>query len=207
MYGPPKRRGARRSVLDGLIATILSQNTTNANSRRAFETLKERFADWDQVRTTRAAAIEAAIRRGGLARTKSRRIKTILQTIHASRGETSLEHLWDLDDDGVRRELSALPGVGPKTISCVLLFALGRDDFPVDTHVHRVSRRLGWIGPEATREQAYETLNAAVPGDLSHSLHVLMVRHGKETCRPAGPKCERCAAVHQCDYAAASRAG
>jgi endonuclease-3 len=204
MYGHPKRRASRRSVLDGLVATILSQNTTNANSSRVFDSLKQRFANWDDARTAPTRSIEAAIRSGGLAKTKAVRIKKILQTIYTNRAETSLEHLRALADDDVWRELSLLPGVGPKTVSCVRLFALGRDDFPVDTHVHRVSRRLGWVGPRATREQTYAELHTRVPTHLRHSLHVLMVRHGKETCRPANPECTRCTAAPHCEHASAA---
>jgi endonuclease-3 len=205
MYGPRERRAARGSVLDGLIGTILSQNTTNANSGRAFASLKHRFPTWDDVRVAPVRSIEAAIRSGGLARTKSRRIKEILQTIHRTRAETSLDHLRDASRDEVFEELTALPGVGPKTISCVLLFSLGRDDFPVDTHVHRVARRLAWIPQEATREQAYEQLSATVPDRLAHSLHLLMVHHGKATCRPSRPRCADCRLASKCPWYARSR--
>lgn len=206
MYGPRERRAARGSVLDGLIGTILSQNTTNANSGRAFSSLKRRFASWEKARVAPVTSIEAAIRSGGLARTKSRRIKEILQTVYRSRGETSLEHLRDAPRDEVFEELSALPGVGPKTISCVLLFSLGRDDFPVDTHVHRVARRLAWIPQEATREQAYQQLNSHIPARLAHSLHLLMVHHGKATCRPSRPRCADCRLASKCPWYARDEA-
>lgn len=192
MHGERQQPPRRIPVLDGLIATVLSQNTTNVNSGRAFAALKSRFPNWDEARIANVRSIESAIRSGGLARVKSRRIKSILSFIHETTGKTSLEHLRGLNDDEVKQQLSAMPGVGPKTVSCVLLFAMNRQDFPVDTHVFRIAKRLGWVDSGTTREKAYDKLNRIVPPPIAYELHVLMVDHGKKICRSQSPRCADC---------------
>jgi endonuclease-3 len=200
-HGVREHRRRHRSVLDGLVATILSQNTTDVNSSRAFAALKGAFADWDDVRLARSTAIERAIRSAGLGRTKARRIKAILEHVHEVRGETSLEHLRRGSNDGVRAALAELPGVGPKTIACVVLFDLGRADFPVDTHVHRISRRLGWVPESFTAEATYLELAPVVPDEIAYALHVLLVRHGRAICRPREPRCAVCPLAPRCPAA------
>src|SRR5688572_27439265 len=145
-YGPPPPR-QQLDPLAELIATILSQHTSDINTERAFASLLDRFGDFEAVRAAPVEAIEAAIRGGGLARVKAPRIKRVLDQITSQRGSLSLEFLHDLDLDEARAFLTGLDGVGPKTAACVLLFACGKPAIPVDTHVHRVSRRLGLIGP------------------------------------------------------------
>ncbi|NQT13141.1 MAG: endonuclease III, partial [Planctomycetes bacterium] len=153
VYGPvdPPRR---RPVLDALLRTILSQNTSDANSLAAFEELRRRFDDWDAVRRAPVDRIAAAIRTAGLARRKAPRIKAILKRIHAERGEMSLEFLGAMPTREAVEYLTGLDGVGPKTAACVLLFACRKPVLPVDTHVHRVSRRLGLIGPHTDAAKA-----------------------------------------------------
>lgn len=183
--------GMRASVTDAVISTMLSQNTTDANSKAAFASLKKAFpGGWDEVATCDdIAKIESAIRVAGLAKTRASRIQSLLRTLKYERGQDvapSLEYLRSMSNDEVKIELSRFKGLGPKTISCVLLFALGRPEFPVDTHVLRITRNLGWVPSNATRESAYEHLNATVPDDVKMDLHCLLVTHGKH--------CHRCAA-------------
>jgi endonuclease-3 len=199
LYGPRPRRRERQEILDALIATLLSQNTSDTNSARAFASLKARFSDWDAVRRAPVGAIRSCIRSGGLAGVKAPRIRAILREIHAERGETSLEHLRRASAERIKETLSRLPGVGPKTVACVLLFGLGRPDFPVDTHVHRVVRRLGWVPPKSSAEAAYRHLSACLPGKRMHELHVLMVNHGRQLCRARVPRCPECPIRAVCD--------
>ena len=167
------------SVLDQLVATILSQNTTDALSWPAFLRLKAAFPAWDAVRTAEVEAIAAPIRSAGLSAVKSARIKAILEQLHAMRGECSLEHLRDMSDAEAKALLCGFKGVGPKTVACVLMFALRRHEFPVDAHVWKLARALGWVPDAASREATYAHLNARVPGAMKHELHVLLVEHGK----------------------------
>ena len=171
--------GDRRLVLDALVGTILSQNTTDTNSHRAFCQLKSEFATWEEVRVAPAESIAEAIRSGGLAATKTARIQSILETLHTERGECDMEYLREMDDEAVKAELRRFKGVGAKTISCVLMFCLKRADFPVDTHVWKIAIALGWVPKAADRDQTYEHLNRRVPADIKYESHVLLVEHGK----------------------------
>jgi endonuclease-3 len=162
------------------VATILSQNTTDTLSWPAFLRLKAAFpGGWDAVRLADVADIAVPIRSAGLSAVKSARIQAILHQLHASRGECSLEHLHALSDGEAKAVLCRFKGVGPKTVACVLMFALRRHEFPVDTHVWKLAIALGWVPPSAGREATYAHLNARVPGELKHALHVLLVEHGK----------------------------
>ena len=161
------------------MGTILSQNTTDVNSHRAFASLKAAFPTWEAVRTADPAAVEESIRSGGLAATKTARIQIILNTLHAERGECSLEFLRSLPNAEVVAQLRAFKGVGAKTAACVLLFAMRRPDFAVDTHVWKIAMALGWVPKAFDRDQTYEALNAAVPDELKFELHVLLVEDGK----------------------------
>ena len=172
--------GRQECVLDSLVGTILSQNTTDINSHRAFSRLKEALPTWEQVRTAAPEVIEDAIRPGGLAAIKTGRIQAILQALHDERGECSLEHLRALPDDEVKAVLRSYKGVGAKTISCVLMFCLGRADFPVDTHVWKIALALNWVPKSADRDATYDHLNGLVPAEIKYELHVLMVQHGKD---------------------------
>ncbi|KAG6498433.1 hypothetical protein ZIOFF_046346 [Zingiber officinale] len=170
---------ARETVLDGLVSTLLSQNTTESNSRRAFESLKTAFPTWDQALVADTKLVEDAIRCGGLAVTKAASIKNILRALKEKRGEICLEYLRSLSVDEIKAELSKFKGIGPKTVACVLMFQLQRDDFPVDTHVFRITRDIGWIPIKANREQAYIHLNNRIPNHLKFDLNCLLVTHGR----------------------------
>jgi endonuclease III len=198
LHGHPQRRsswvetracGEVPHVLDALVHTILSQNTTNANSTRAMASLLARFGgDWHAVWKADVQEVSAAIACGGLGNIKGQRIKAILDDVLARYGVFSLDHLLDASDAEAHQALTAFSGVGPKTASCVLLFCLGRDSFAVDTHVFRIAKMLGWIPRRATREQAFVHLDGRVPNALKYPLHVLLVRHGKHCirCAPHG---------------------
>ncbi|MCO5602512.1 hypothetical protein L7F22_056645 [Adiantum nelumboides] len=175
----------RRTVLDSLVGTMLSQNTTDTNSRRAFASLKERFPTWEAVYETDPKFVEDALRCGGLAEIKTSRILSILRTLKQERGKLCLEYLRGLSTDEIKLELSRFKGVGPKTIACVLMFHLQRNEFPVDTHVFRITKMLGWVPIKADREKAYLHLNHRIPNHLKFDLHCLLVTHGK--------RCPRCA--------------
>jgi len=166
-------------VLDSLVRTILSQNTTDKTSIRAFTKLKEHFPSWKEVLEAPNGEVEDAIREGGLAQIKVERIKSLLAHLEQEHGECSMEWLREKSTEYIKEYLGQFKGVGPKTISCTLMFAMGRDDFPVDTHVHRISKSLGWIPKQAGREDAYQHLNMRVPDEVKYDLHVLLVKHGK----------------------------
>ncbi|CAL5043565.1 unnamed protein product [Urochloa decumbens] len=172
------------TVLDGLVTTLLSQNTTEVFSRRAFDSLKAAFPTWDQVVDEEGTRLEDAIRCGGLAATKAARIRAMLRGVRERRGKICLEYLRELSVDEVKRELSQFKGIGPKTVACVLMFYLQKDDFPVDTHVLRITKAMGWIPGTASREKAYIHLNNKIPDSLKFDLNCLIVTHGKlcQTC-------------------------
>ncbi len=197
-YGRPTR--PRNDPLDSLLSTVLSQSTTEGNSSRAFRNLKAAFPGWENVARARPGTIERAIRVGGLARTKSRRIVRILREIRAREGRCDLRWLRRLDVTTARRWLDGLPGVGPKTRACVLLFSCGHPAFPVDTHVHRVARRLGLVPTSFNPGQAQKALEPHVPQDRALDLHLNMIRLGREVCRPTSPRCSLCPVRPDCAH-------
>lgn len=188
----------KRSPLDSLIATVLSQNTTDANSGRAFRHLKARFPDWQEAAKARTRQIAAAIRSGGLADIKAARIKRILGRIEKDRGRLDLSFLQHLTIEQARSYLVGLPGVGPKTAACVLLFSLDKPVFPVDTHVLRVSKRLGLIPPKTTMERAHDIFAALVRPKQTLPLHLGLVRHGRQVCLARRPRCPICTISDLC---------
>jgi endonuclease-3 len=185
-------------AIDQLIATVLSQHTSDLNSSRAFAALRARFPSWEAVLDAPSASVADAIRPGGLAELKAVRVQRILSIIREREGAVRLDRLSQLDDDQVEDYLLSLPGVGPKTAACVLTFSMGRSAFPVDTHVHRVSRRLGLIGPRTTAEKAHEVLAALVPPGRVLDFHVLLIRHGRKVCTARKPRCADCVLLDGC---------
>lgn len=190
---------ADQEPLDTLVATILSQNTSNVNSSRAFDSLKQRFPDWEDVLTGCPGEVEDAIRTGGLARQKAPRILGILHTVRAQRGDLSLKFLREMDNREAYGWLSSLPGVGPKTAACVLLFSLQRAAFPVDTHVERVLKRLELFGQNMAPGEMQEQIQQAVD-DSAQALrgHLLLVRHGRSICLARSPRCSMCPLLEIC---------
>ena len=170
---------SRKEVLDSLVGTIFSQNTTDVQSHKAFAALKQAFPTWEQVRTSDPGPIVETIRSCGLAEIKTERVQLILEALKEERGECSLEYLRDESDAAVKAALRRFKGVGAKTISCVLMFCLKRAEFPVDTHVWKIALALGWVPKGANRDQTYEHLNLCVPNEIKYALHVLLVKHGK----------------------------
>ncbi len=190
---------ARRSdPLDSLIGTVLSQNTTDANSGPAFARLKEKFPDWERALDARVSQIAAPIRSGGLADIKAARIKQILRRIKRDRGRLELDFLGKLPLEEARNYLLSLPGVGPKTAACVLLFSLARPAFPVDTHVLRVSKRLGLIPPDTTTQRAHELFDEMLKPSQMLPLHLGLIWHGREVCSARRPRCGECALSDLC---------
>ncbi len=185
---PPRRS----DPLEELILTVLSQHTSDVNAERAYEGLRTAFPTWNAVAQAPTRRVADAIRSGGLADTKAPRIQALLREIEERHGAFDLSYLADLDDDEARAELMSLPGVGPKTAAVVLSFSLDRDVMPVDTHVHRVTRRLGWVPPKGSAEQADRLLHELIPEGMRTELHVALIRHGREICRAPIPKCRQC---------------
>jgi endonuclease-3 len=187
--------------LDELILTVLSQHTSDVNADRAFASLRAAYPTWASVVAAPEAALADAIRSGGLANTKAPRIQAILREVHAREGAYDLSRLRDLPDADARAYLTSLPGIGPKTAAVVLSFALGRDAIPVDTHVHRVARRLGLVPPKATAEQADRRLHDLVPEGSRTRLHVGLIRLGREICKAPTPRCAVCPLKDLCPTA------
>jgi endonuclease III len=187
-------------VIDELVATVLSQHTSDINSERAFAQLKERFPSWEQVVAAPAAQVADAIRCGGIADQKARRIQQILAAISEREGRIDLGRLDDLDDVAARTYLESLPGVGPKTAACVLTFAMGRAAFPVDTHVHRVATRLGWLPAKTAADRAHQLLEPMVPAGIRYDLHLAMISHGRTVCRAQRPHCGACVLNDLCAH-------
>ncbi|MDH7499388.1 MAG: endonuclease III [candidate division NC10 bacterium] len=196
----PARKKPSLPPLDELILTILSQNTNDLNSGRAYCSLRQRFPHWDALRQAPLRDIEEAIRGGGLSRIKAKRIQAILGEIYRQRKETSLDFLRGESDEQVWAYLTRFRGVGPKTAACVMLFSLGRASFPVDTHIFRIlSRMTGAVG-NASPEKMQEELQEKVPPPLMYPLHLHLVRHGRQICRPQLPLCGECGLLPLCAY-------
>jgi len=202
-YGRPVLT-PRLPPVDELVFTVLSQNTADVNTERTFAALREEFPDWSAVRDAPVEHIEATIALGGLAHTKAPRIKRILEALSGRTGAPDLGELDGMSDEEAQAYLVALPGVGPKTAACVLLFALARPVMPVDTHVHRVARRLGVIDGRVSAEQAHPLLTElAGPDDAEqiYAVHVGFVRHGRRICRARRPACADCPLAPMCPSA------
>ena len=203
-FGRPGR-GRRWPPLDELILTILSQNTNDTNRDRAYESLRKRFPSWTEVLEASPADVEDAIRVGGLARTKSRVILEALRRIQRERGRLSLDFLRKTPVDVARRYLASFRGVGEKTINCVLLFSCARPVFPVDTHIHRVARRIGWVPARGTPALSHEILGRLVPPEHALPGHINLIRLGRRFCRPRNPACDDCPLCRQCRHAGRGR--
>jgi len=181
-----------------LIFTILSQSTSRKNYERAYSRLRERFPTWEEVLTARTEEVEEAIRSAGLARTKAHRIQEVLRQVLEERGELSLAFLHHLSLEEAFQYLVRFPGVGPKTAACVLLFSCGMPAFPVDTHVHRLSQRLGLVSTGKNAIETQAVLQKEVPPEISHRFHVNLVNHGRAVCKAQRPQCQVCILSEEC---------
>jgi len=199
-YGQPTWRDPLPPV-DELVSTILSQNTNDANRDRAFESLHKRFPTWEQVRDADPGTVTAAIRPAGLANQKGPRIQKVLQGISAERGSLDLHFLKDLPLDEARAWLMKFKGVGPKTAAIVLLFSLGRPAFPVDTHIYRVTGRIGLRPEKMTVEEAHTHLEKLLLPETYYAAHLNIIRLGREICAARKPACLRCPLRELCKYA------
>jgi endonuclease-3 len=207
-YGEPQNE-PDYDPLGGLIGTILSQHTSDINSERAYRQLITTFSSWEEVRDAPTHRIAEAIKSGGLANIKSVRIQDVLQTLteqqQAQGGTKSLaEFLYDelakRSTDEAWQYLRKLPGVGPKTAACVLMFHLDLPALPIDTHVWRTSQRLGLIGPKVNADQAHTLFAKVTPPEWVYPLHVNLISHGRQICHAQRPECSRCPLYGECAY-------
>jgi len=189
---------SRTDPLSELIMTILSQNTSDLNSRRAFESLLTKFGSWEAVAEGSVEDIAEAIKIGGLAQVKAPRIKQILEQIQAQRGLLDLRFLKKMPVAEAKTWLRSLRGVGPKTAACVLLFSLGKPVLPVDTHINRVAKRLGLIDSRVSAEKAHEILGDMVPPRYVYQFHIHVIEHGRRVCKAQRPRCRECVLLKVC---------
>jgi endonuclease III len=203
----PLDPGRRLPPTEELILTVLSQNTSDVNSRRAFEALRRRYPTWASLGSADERDLAQTIRVGGLGNVKAPRILAILDEIRSRGSDLALSWLPDASTEEARAFLTSLPGVGPKTAACVLAFSLGRPALPVDTHVHRVAGRLGFLRDGASAGAAHEAMERNVAPRLRIPMHVGMIRLGRTICRPRRPLCERCPLQDLCPTAPGVLAG
>ena len=186
--------------LSELVLTILSQHTSDTNRDRAFASMKSRFPTWEEVRDAPTAALADSIKSGGLANIKAPRIQEVLRQIGEERGELNLDFLFQVPPDEAKVWLSGFKGVGPKTAACVLMFACGMPVLPVDTHVFRVSQRLGLISSKTNAEKAHDVLENLLEPAQRYPFHIYLITHGRQICKAQRPLCERCPVRDWCSY-------
>lgn len=199
VYGPHERY-SNRDPLDELILTILSQNTSDRNSGRAYGHLRSRYPSWEAVLAAPTQELYETIKSAGLGNVKAPRIQAVLQEILDRRGSFDLSFLRDMPLPEAKQWLRSLSGIGPKTAACVLCFACDMPALPVDTHVYRVSKRLGLISTRVTADGAHDLLEQTVPPEHVYEFHVDMILHGRRVCHAQRPACEQCAFTDLCDY-------
>lgn len=199
-YGEPRWPG-RENPLDNLVLTILSQSTNDNNRDMAFRRLTTRFRTWNEVMNAPIDDIVAAIRPAGLGNQKASRIKEILTWISETYGALDLDFICDLNPQEVKATFMQLKGIGIKTISVVLMISCGADIFPVDTHVHRICRRLGLVPDKTNAEKTHELMQPLVPTGKSYSLHMNFLKLGRNLCRAQNPRCDSCPLADICQYA------
>jgi endonuclease-3 len=199
LYGTPIWR-RDWPAMDELVSCILSQNTSDTNRDRGFDALKARYPTWQAVLDAPLPDLVETIRPAGLANQKAPRIQAILRHIQAERGDFNIDFLNDLPLDEARAWLTALNGIGPKTAAIVLCFSFNRPAFPVDTHVHRVGQRIGFLPQGISADHAHPVMEALVPPQDHYAFHINLIQHGREICRARNPLCERCPITTYCDY-------
>lgn len=198
-YGIPEAKGFLEP-LDELIFTILSQNTNDRNRDRAWDNLKKTFPNYESILNTPQKFLRDTIRVAGLAEQKSKSIISTLKKLKKDYGKLSLKFLKNYDKEHARRFLLTLKGVGPKTAACVLLFSLKKPAFPVDTHIYRVSKRLGLLPARTNPEKAHLIMEQNVPEKKYISFHINLIHHGRKLCHPSRPKCSVCPVRKFCNF-------
>jgi endonuclease-3 len=200
-YGDQAPPEPRTDPLDELALTLLSQNTNDRNRDRAYAALRRRFPTWDDVADAPVGKVEDAIRVGGLARQKSARLQAMLREIRKREGRLDLSRICGMERDEALDYLYSFKGVGRKTAAIVLLFSCGVPVLPVDTHIHRVSRRLGLTPTKADADRAHDVLDALVPDAMKYAFHINMIAHGRRVCHPRKPECAGCCLNKKCPSA------
>jgi len=198
-FGIPKRKNII-DPLSNLVLTVLSQSTNDKNRDTAYQRLKERYPTWEKVMNAEQKVIADVIRPGGLANQKSERIQNILKWINEHYGKLELDSLCSMDPDQAIEKFTQLKGIGVKTISVVMMFSCGIDIFPVDTHVHRICRRIGFVPEKASAEKTFWLMRPIVPEGKSFSLHMNFLNLGRTICLARKPKCEKCPINQLCDF-------
>lgn len=198
-FGIPSKAKKNPTPLDAIIGTILSQNTNDKNSYQAYRNLKDNFKNWDELTLLKPSQIEKYIRIAGLGKQKSKSIYELLQSLKKQEKSVSLDHIKTKNDSEILEELTSYNGVGVKTASCVLLFSLGRNICPVDTHVHRTLNRIGLVKTNNPEKTFYKILDK-IPENTAHSFHTNLIRLGREICKPANPNCLICPLLKICKY-------
>jgi endonuclease-3 len=198
-FGEPIWRNPLPAI-DELVSTILSQNTNDINRDRAFNALRGKFPTWEQVRDAETTEVIATIKTAGLANQKGPRIQQVLRAITKERGSLNLGFLGDLPTEEARTWLTKFNGVGPKTAAIVLCFSLNKPAFPVDTHIYRVTGRIGLRPEKMTVEQAHVYLESIFPPETYYAAHLNIIRLGREICQARKPNCPKCPIIKLCDY-------
>lgn len=194
-----QKKQRKGNLLDVLIATVLSQNTNDVLSLKAFKSLKTSLPTWESVYSAPANKIEKLILIAGLSNQKTKTIKNILDHVYKVNSNLNLRHLVKKSDEEVFTELLAIKGVGKKTVACLLLFGMDRDVFPIDTHIHRISNRVGLVKTRDA-DSTFEEMKSLVPSGKAYSLHVGMIKFGREICTSRNPLCYKCPLIDYCDY-------
>ncbi|MFP4116745.1 MAG: endonuclease III domain-containing protein [Candidatus Aenigmatarchaeota archaeon] len=198
-YGVPQVSG-RGDPIQSLIQVILSQNTNDVNRDRAYRKLTEKFNDPEDIMEAEVEEVSEVISVAGLHNTKGKRMKECLERIKEERGELTLDFLDEMDVEEAKQWLRELPGIGPKSAAVILNFTFGKEAFPVDTHVFRVTKRLGLIPEKSTREKAHEILEEKIPGERKQEFHINLIKHGREICKARKPLCGECLLSKICDF-------
>lgn len=199
VYGKPEYE-ARFEPMDELVSCILSQHTADINSFPAFYRLKEKYPRWQLVVDAGQEAVADTVRKAGLANQKAKSIISVLREIKERNGEYSIDNLAAMPMKDARSWLSSLPGVGPKTASIVLCFSFGMPAIPVDTHIFRVSKRLGFVPDKSTEARAHDHLLGVVREQDAYRYHVLLIQHGRQVCKAQRPRCTECVLLSMCPY-------
>jgi endonuclease III len=198
-FGIPSRPKKLPNPIDTVIATILSQNTNDSNSYKAYQNLKQKYDSWEEVAEIPTNKIEKIIRVAGLGKQKSETIKKLLTSLQKNHKNVNLQYVRKMSDEDILKELTSIKGIGVKTASCVLLFSLNRNVCPVDTHVHRTLNRIGLVKTK-TPDKTFELINKSIPAGIAHQFHTNLIKLGREICKPGKPLCSVCPLKTDCRF-------